>query len=189
MTRCSSTQHTLIAYATRAGSTREIAHFMGNIFIQHGKPVEVLEVKAVKHLEQYDALLLGTNIRAGQVMPEILRFAQHNAAWMPRLPKAYFVVCGTLRTDTPDTRAIVEAYLEPLVRISPPLSKGLFAGRIDPQTMDLPWRLILKNITEGSMTPGDFRRWDLIRLWTESVVTRLEQGAALMSIANQMAAV
>lgn len=184
-----STQPTLIAYATRAGSTREIAHFIGNIFLHHGKPVDILDIRAVKHPEQYAALLLGSNIRAGQVMPEILRFAHHNAAWMARLPKAYFIVCGTLRSDTPDTRAIVEAYLEPLMRISPPLSNGLFAGRIDPQTMDLPWRLILKNITEGSMTPGDFRRWDLIRSWAESVMALLEQSSALAGSASQTASV
>ncbi|MFN8530266.1 MAG: flavodoxin domain-containing protein [Anaerolineae bacterium] len=189
MIQCRSARPIAIAYATRAGSTREVAHYIGNIFLQHGKRVDVLDVKAVKHPEQYAALVLGTNIRAGQVMPEILRFAQHNAAWMVSLPKAYFVVCGTLRTDTPDTRAIVEAYLEPLVRISPPLSKGLFAGRIDPQTMDLPWRLILKSITEGSMTPGDFRRWDLIRAWAESVIKLLEQGPALAGTASQTASV
>lgn len=165
----------LLAYASPGGSTAEIAEAIGRTLRQAGAEVDVTPVEEAAGLDGYDALVLGSAIRAGKLQPSIVSFAERHAAAMAALPVAYFVVCATLREDTPENRLTVHGYLEPLRRTKTPVDEGLFAGRIDHRTVRFPFSLVLRLMKAAE---GDWRDWDSIRNWARGLAPRLT-GAAL----------
>src|SRR5688500_3500374 len=93
------TNHMLVAYASRAGSTAEVAEAIGEVLREAGAEADVRPVQAVEGLAGYDALVLGSAIWVGKPLPEALRFAAAQQRALANLPVAYFVLCDTLRED------------------------------------------------------------------------------------------
>jgi menaquinone-dependent protoporphyrinogen oxidase len=162
----------LVAYASRAGSTAEVAAAIGATLREAGLSVDVSPLREIDGLEGYQALVLGTAIRAGRLLPEATRFAKAHAAAMGQMPVVYFAVCATLREDTPTNRATVAAALDPLVAIKTPLDVGLFAGRLDHEMLEVPARWLIRLMRAAE---GDWRDWDAIRAWAATLPARIEQ--------------
>jgi menaquinone-dependent protoporphyrinogen oxidase len=92
------------------------------------------------------------------------------------MPVAYFIVCMSVRDDTEEGRAQVAFYVDQMRARAPqvqPVDVGLFAGKVDPETLPLPSRLIVKALKSEE---GDFRDWETIREWASSVVPALLNG-------------
>lgn len=156
----------LVAYATKAGSTAEIASQIGEKISQKSLAVDVLPLSKVKDLGAYSAVVLGSAIRIGSVLPEVKSFVEKNQAALTQKPFSMFVACMTLNEDTEANRATVSAYLDPIRAMVKPASEGLFAGVIDPSKVSILDRLIIKAIKPPI---GDFRDWDKINAWAESL--------------------
>lgn len=168
----------LITYGSRTESTRQIASFMEHI-IQAGRPnveVDVLSVKEIHdypiHWSRYDAAIIGTATRLAKPLPEVVQFVRDHVAELRKIPTAYFIVSLTLREDTPENRATVRKYLDPLVAVHPPVEIGMFAGRFDPALVEQPLRFFATH-GKTDLPRGDFRNWDAIRAWTEAVTHQL----------------
>ena len=162
---------TLIAYASRAGSTAEVAETVGDVLRESGIDVDVRSVKDVTGIAGYDSLVLGSAIWAGKPLPEMLRFAADHRDAMARLPVACFILCDTLRESTPANRQVALGYLAPLRKLLEPVSAGMFAGRRDFSTVHpvLAWVLMrLFHLAEG-----DWRNWEQIRAWAVTVASQL----------------
>jgi menaquinone-dependent protoporphyrinogen oxidase len=67
---------TLIAYASRAGSTAEVAEAIGEVLRESGIDVDVRSVKDVPDVAGYNSLVLGSAIWAGRPLPEMRRFVK-----------------------------------------------------------------------------------------------------------------
>jgi len=160
----------LIAFATRAGSTAEVAEAIGKALSDSGAAVDVCPVKDIHNLSPYRAIVVGSPIRMGRWLPEALTFLKTHQAELSRMPVACFVTCVTLTNDTVENRRTVDAYLDPVRAILRPVSIGLFAGAMDGSKLSFLDRLMMK----ATKTPeGDFRKWDEIHLWGESLQTVL----------------
>ena len=166
---------TLIAYASRAGSTAEVAEAVGVVLREHGIDADVRSVKDVADLAGYDALILGSAIWAGKPLPEMRRFVADHGDAMAGMPVAYFILCDLLREDTPANRQTAVGYLTPLRELHEPVSEGLFAGRRDFSKVHpfLSW--VLKHVLR--LVEGDFRDWDQIRAWAATVAAQFTQEA------------
>ena len=156
----------LVAYATRAGSTVEVAQSIGQVLSGTGAMVDVKPVKSLHGVNGYDAAIIGSAIRMGQWLPEAVQFVKTNRGALSRIPTAYFLVSGTLREDTPDVRQKVSAYLDPVRQILEPASIGLFAGKIDYSTVSFLERFLVQTMKEPE---GDWRNWEAIRNWTRAL--------------------
>ena len=167
------TPRVLVAYATRSGSTAEVAETIARTLREAGCEAEVRLLKEVRDLDGYDALVLGTAIRYAKPLPEVLKFAERHRAALCRLPVAYFAVCGTLKEDTPEHRATVLAYLDALRQIKQPVSVGLFAGAIDYRQLNPVMRWFAAHDQTGAMAEGDWRNWDQIGAWAAELAPRL----------------
>ncbi|MRR14695.1 hypothetical protein EG833_04560, partial [archaeon] len=121
----------LIVYGSWAGSTAEVADFIGTILAEGRYRVDVKPVESVKSMSGYHAVIIGSAIRVGKVKPGVLDFVKVHKAELEKIPTAYFVVCMTMKDDTPENRRIVDAYLDPLRGEVRPMDSGLFAGRMD----------------------------------------------------------
>ena len=165
-------QHrTLIAYASRAGSTAEVAETIGEVLRERGLDVDVRSVRDVTDIAQYDALVLGSAIWAGKPLPELLKFMAGQRDALAGVPVAYFILCEMLRDPTPAHRQITLGYVTPLRKLREPVSIGMFAGRRDFSTVNplLCWFLTrLFRLAEG-----DWRNWEQIRAWAAALAPQL----------------
>lgn len=160
----------LIAYASRCGSTAEVAEAIGQVLREAGAVVDVRPVKDVHDLGPYRGVMIGSAVRMGKLLPEALRFAKGHQDDLRRMKAtAYFVVCATIIEDTPQNREQAATFPRPLCEIRQPVSVGLFAGRVDPSKMEFPWNLMCRLFMKGTMAPGDGRDWDAIRAWAGDV--------------------
>ena len=162
---------TLIAYASRAGSTAEVAETIGNVLRESGLDVDVRSVKDVQSLTGYDALVLGSAIWAGKPLPEMQRFVADQHEALARLPVAYFILCDALREDTPANRQIALGYLSPLRAAKQPVSVGMFAGRRDFSKVHPLLRWFLMRVVR--LAEGDWRDWAQIRAWAVTLAAQL----------------
>lgn len=156
----------LIAYASKAGSTAEVADRMGKILSDHGLTVDVKPISSVRDLNAYQAVILGSAIRVGSVLPEAMKFIQDNQTTLAEVPFSLFIVCMTLEKDTEENRKTVSDYLNPVREVIRPDNEGLFAGVMDLKKLPLIERLMIKAMKAPL---GDFRRWDEIDTWTEKL--------------------
>jgi menaquinone-dependent protoporphyrinogen oxidase len=156
----------LVTFATRAGSTYEIAARVAEVLRGAGAIVEVKPVAAVHEVKDYDAVVVGSAIRMGHWLPEAVRFVETNRESLSRIPTAYFLVSGLLRNDTPEMWRQVLAFLDPVRALHEPVSIGLFAGRLDYSTIDGPDRSIAEAVSSAE---GDWRNWEAIGEWAHNL--------------------
>lgn len=165
----------LIAYATRIGSTREVAEVVGQILRDAGAEVDVRLAREIYGLSWYDSVVLGTPIRSGHPLPEAVGFAQRHQVELRGMPVAYFTLGITMIEDTPQNRAAATTVARPLLEIKQPISLGLFAGKVDHTRFRQPRRFLLGLIKSGPMVDADHRDWNIIREWANSLIPVLVQ--------------
>jgi menaquinone-dependent protoporphyrinogen oxidase len=153
----------LVLYGTRAGSTAEVADFIGKKLSERNWYVDVEGVEGAKDLGSYQAVVIGSAIRKGSVLPEVRKFVRARRAELRMVPVAYFAVCMTLREDSPANRAKASTYLDPLRSEVTPVRVGLFAGKMDYTKLDAGSKLIANVVR---IPAGDFRDWKAIEAWT-----------------------
>jgi menaquinone-dependent protoporphyrinogen oxidase len=155
----------LVAYATAAGSTGEVAEAIGKALREGDATVDVRRAKEVAGVGDYRAVVVGTGVRAGRVYQEAATFLETHQEVLSKVPVAYFVVCMTMQDDTEDARCQAGTYLDQLQEKAPavePVDRGLFGGAMDYKKLPLPLRLIMKVMKASE---GDFRDWEAIRAW------------------------
>ncbi len=160
----------LVAYASRAGSTGEVAETTGQVLCEAGAAVDVRLAKDVTDLSPYRAVVVGSGIRVGKWLPEAVGFVEKHRGVLSQVPVAYFAVCLTLKEDTEENRREVAAYLDPVREVVQPVDVGLFAGVMDYGKLPFIFRLMMKAMKSPE---GDFRDWEAIRDWAGQVRARL----------------
>jgi menaquinone-dependent protoporphyrinogen oxidase len=164
-------QRVLIAYATRAGSTPEIAAAIGETLSARGCAVDVKPVKSQPALNGYSAVLLGSAIRMGSWLPEMVDYIKANQLAMTQsismgMPVGLFTVHMLNTGDDPARRTARLAYLD---RVRPLLGKveeAYFTGVIDLEKLSFLDRWMVKMVQSPL---GDRRDWNKIRSWAPVV--------------------
>ncbi|MBE2271635.1 MAG: flavodoxin domain-containing protein [Anaerolinea sp.] len=167
------TKKILLAYATRVGSTIEIAEAVAAVLREWGLDVDVRSTHERLDVDRYEAVIVGSAIRMGKWLPEAVEFVEQHRTSLREIPVAYFVVCHTMSEDTPEHRDMVLHYLDPVMRAVPdvqPLSIGLFGGEINPHKLNLMNQLVVKLV---NAPVGDFRNWTQIRNWASVIAPML----------------
>lgn len=161
----------IIAYATRAGSTIEVAQAIGKKLAAGGAAVDVKPVKNVVNLKDYQAVVLGSAIRRGALLPELMDFVKNNKEELKNIPVACFIVCMILREDNEQNRAKAASYTKPLRDELPFVDTGFFAGKLDYSRLNFIDTFIIKYFIG---TPeGDLRNWQKINDWAENLGAKL----------------
>ncbi len=160
----------LIAYASKAGSTSEIAAAIGEVLNKSGMDVTVERVNNVKDISAYQAVVVGSLIRMGAWAPEAKKFIESNKETLDKVPTAFFTACSTLKEDTVENRATVAGYLEPIHQIYKPLESGMFAGKMDTSKLSFFDRTIINMMSKGEDPNKDHRDWNAINAWAEKLV-------------------
>ena len=159
----------LVAYATKCGSTEEVAQAVGRVLRQVGADVEVAPVQKVKDLAQYSAVVLGTCIRMSKPIGEATRFAEKHRRALNERPVALFSVGLGPRDKTLEGDRAAAEFIQPLKEMIEPVKLGLFAGKVDHAKLGFFFRLAAKRDDTGTLTEGDWRDWAAIEAWAQEL--------------------
>jgi menaquinone-dependent protoporphyrinogen oxidase len=176
------TTKTLICYGTRYGTTSEIVEEMAKTARDAGAEVDVIELQKnlpEVNLKDYNLVVVGSGIQAGQWKKEPLKFIENNLSDLMQTRLALFVVCGD--AGNPERCDVAQAeYLDKVAASYPelnPVSTGLFGGMFDFKRYNFVVRTLVKRIVKSRAPPGeelpermDFRDWDKIRQWIRELV-------------------
>src|SRR3954453_9641992 len=105
----------LIAYATRGGSTREVAKAIGAALEDAGVAARVLPVAQVTTLSDYTSVILGGPLYVGRFPKEFRNFIRRQRESLERLRPWCFVL-GPTRNETKDFDAARSQALKQLSR-------------------------------------------------------------------------
>jgi menaquinone-dependent protoporphyrinogen oxidase len=157
----------LVTYATRAGSTVEIAQVIGETLGQRGFSVDVRPVYERPVLDGYKAVLIGSAVRMGSWVAEAVEYVKNNQTALNRLPVALFSVHMNNTGDDPESMANRKAYLDAVRPLLNPVDAAFFAGKIDLSRLSFIDRQISQSM--GALDE-DRRDWDRIRTWASRVL-------------------
>jgi menaquinone-dependent protoporphyrinogen oxidase len=158
----------LVGYATKYGSTREVAEAIAATLREGGLEVDLQPMRAVRTLEGYGAVVMGAPLYMFRWHKDAKSFlSRHREALMER-PVAVFAL-GPFE-DVPKQWQDVRANLDKELAGFPwfaPVAIEIFGGVFDPAKLTFPYNLVpgLKK-----MPVSDIRDWTAIRAWANSVV-------------------
>jgi menaquinone-dependent protoporphyrinogen oxidase len=194
----------LVAYATMAGSTEEVAQAVGEEIAKSGTEVVVLPINEIKDLSGYGSVVVGGPMIMGWHR-QALGFLKRHRAALQETPLAVFVTAMSL-TQTGETSMVegvpvyvdedlpkspadeaslnfrerysrLENYLRPIIRAArpaKPVSIGVFGGRLEYGR--LKWWAVLFVMLVVQAPAGDKRNWDAIRSWAGGLPEVLGSG-------------
>ena len=158
----------LVTWATRYGSTREVAEAVAEVLRENGLAVEARPLQNVDRLDDFDAIVLGCAIYVSRIHRDARRFLSANRDTLSRKPVALFVL-GPVHNDEKQWSSARGQVSKELGRFPwfHPVAQAIFGGRWDPATVGFPFRFLpaLK-----SMPVSDARDWDGIRAWAGTLV-------------------
>ena len=156
----------LITYATRTGSTVGIAEAIGAELSRRRLEVDIQPVTAKPALDAYEAVILGSAIRMGSWLPEMVEFIKTTQVSLRVRPVALFTVHILNTGEDEASRVARLAYLNAVRPLVNPVDEMFFSGKIDLEPLSFVDRLMVKMVKSPI---GDFRNWERIRTWSASI--------------------
>jgi menaquinone-dependent protoporphyrinogen oxidase len=155
----------LVAYATYAGSTADVAAAIGETLGERHFAVDVKPIKDNPSLTDYHAVVLGSAVQHGRWLPEAMTYVEANQAALQTMPAALFCVHIQNTGDDAKSQRNRLAYLDEVRLLVDPVTEGFFAGRFDRRGAEL----ILPGLLARLTPPLDFRKWEKIHGWAEKL--------------------
>lgn len=160
----------LIAYATKNGSTTGIAEAIKEELASAGHAVEVQEMKAVKTLDCFDAVIIGAPLYCAKPL-DMEKFTGKFREALAKLPVAAFAVGISPVTKEEKQVAQAEKLLHEALGPLQPVAETVFAGKLDPASLNFITRKLMVDL--GKLPTGDFRDWNAIAAWAEEAGKKL----------------
>jgi menaquinone-dependent protoporphyrinogen oxidase len=164
----------LVTYASKYGATHEIAARIGEVLKKTGWDVDVMPADRVNGLEPYRAVVLGSAVYAGQWQKSAVAFLEKYEKQLSDLPVWLF---SSGPTGEGDPVALLKGWRFPsaqqaLVDRILPRDVAVFHGDLDTKKLNFAEKLIIKGVKAPT---GDYRDWESIDRWAESIVETLKQ--------------
>jgi menaquinone-dependent protoporphyrinogen oxidase len=162
----------LVAYASKYGSTQEIAKRIGIVLQGAGFSVDLHPVEEAQDLRSYSAVIVGSAVYGGQWRKEAAEFLAANQQVLAERPVWLF---SSGPTGEGDPAEIMKGWrfpetLQPIADRIQAQDIAFFHGVLDPKKLNLAEKLIVKGIKAPL---GDFRDWDRIEQWAEEIARAL----------------
>ena len=166
----------LVTYATRYGSTQEVAEAVAAALQEAGLQVELQPVKKARPGDSYRAVVLGAPLYIGSLLKEAQRFLEQNREGLVGRPVAIFAL-GPLSADEKELEGVRAQLDKELAKFAwlKPVEAQVFGGKYDPKKLRFPDSLLgaLPASPLYQRPAGDYRDWDAIRSWARSLAAKL----------------
>ena len=166
----------LIAVASKHGSTREIAGAIAEEMRKSSIDTTIRDVGAVKSIDAYDAVILGSAIYAGSWLPDAQNFAKEYREALSKLP-VWLFSSGPLGADTPQPQVNPDKIATSLGMVEV-RDHCVFVGKLDPASLGVAERIMVRVVGAPA---GDFRDWEDIRGWAQRIAAELCQESVATS--------
>jgi len=159
----------LLAYASRFGSTQEVAETIAATLREAGLEVDLQPMLEVKSLDHYDAVLLGAAIYNAKWNADAHQFVSQHQDALSQLPVAIFTL-GPLSSSEAAKRNSrrqldSELAMYPWLR---PVAVEIFAGKYDPSKPGM-------GFFDRFVPARDVRNWDAIRAWANELSAQIKR--------------
>jgi len=159
----------LLAYASRFGSTQEVAETIAVTIREAGLEVDLQLMQDVKSLDRYDAVVLGAAIYNAKWNADAHQFVMQHQDALSQLPVAIFTL-GPLSTSDAakrNSRRQLDSELAKYPWLMP-VAVEIFAGKYDPSKPGM-------GFFDRFVPARDLRNWDAIRTWAKALSAQLQQ--------------
>jgi len=166
-------KHVLVAYASKHGSTREIAEVIAEQLWLHGLTAKTVAADRVDNIEPYAAVILGSAVYANRWQAAATRFLKRHRDALSRRPLWIFT-SGPL--DPADARDHTPGRARRLADRAGAKGHATFGGRLSDEPTNFVERAMVR------ATPAekrDARDWTAIRRWADEIARALVTVPAL----------
>lgn len=170
------TETILVGFASRYGSTREVAEAVAATLSEKGLEVDLQPLRKVGSLESYRAVVLGAPLFIGLWHKDARKFLSRHREALSKLPVALFTL-GPLNKEEKDW-AEVKGQLDKELAKYPwlkPVASELFGGKYDPALLRFPYKMLVTMPVSPlrHMPASDARDWEKIRSWAAGLARKL----------------
>ena len=163
----------LVTYASKHGSTAEIARHISEILQENQLAVTFGTIGEVNYVASYDAIIIGSALYSRQWMPAATQFLKTRVDILASKPTWLF---STGPTGEGIAHEMFGGFrfteeLQPYVDTIQPRDSAVFHGKLDLAKLSLAELQSVKNYG-GAL--GDFRDWDTITAWAQGIVRELQ---------------
>jgi menaquinone-dependent protoporphyrinogen oxidase len=165
----------LVAFATRYGSTQEVAEAIKVTLHHAGLATDIKQLRDVRTLQEYGAVVMGAPLMMFKWHKDAFGFLSRHRQTLQKLPVAVFAL-GPVHDphdeeEWQNSRAQLDKELAKVPWFKP-IVLQMFGGKFDPAQLKFPL-----NKLAGSAPATDIRDWDAIRTWAASLPTALAHPA------------
>jgi menaquinone-dependent protoporphyrinogen oxidase len=155
----------LVAYASKHGSTQEIAERIAGRLRERGEQVELRGFNEVQDVTGYRAAVIGSAVYFSSWVKEATEFVRKHETALAEYPIWLFSSgpTGDAVLPAPKELAGLEAAIHPR-------NHRIFTGALDPKKLSFPERIAVKAVKAPL---GDFRDWTEIDAWADSIAAEL----------------
>lgn len=167
----------LVAYASKYGSTQEVAEAIATALRENNLLVDLMPVRKIKTLEEYTAIVLGAPLYIASWHKEARSFLSRNREALTKRPVAVFAL-GPLNDDESEweeVHAQLDKELEKFAWFKP-IAIEVFGGKFDPKKLHLLDKIIVSLPASPlhGMPASDLRNWTSIRAWARKLATQFQ---------------
>jgi menaquinone-dependent protoporphyrinogen oxidase len=164
----------LVGYATKYGSTQEVAEAIAATMREGGLEVDLQPMRAVRTLEGYAAVVLGAPLYMFRWHKDAKSFLGRHRQALTQRPVAVFALgpFEDVPKDWQEVRSEIDKELAKYPWFAP-VAVEVFGGVFDPAKLTFPYNLVpgLKK-----MPVSDIRDWTAIRAWANSLPAKFGLG-------------
>jgi menaquinone-dependent protoporphyrinogen oxidase len=167
------TARILVGYATKHGSTIEVAEAIATSLRHGGYEVDVGAAADMRTIDGYSGVVLGGALYMGHWHKEAVRFLKQHRHALEEIQLAVFAMGPkTLaEADVAASRKQLDDALETVPELTPALV-AIFGGVVDPSKLRFPFK---------RMEASDARDWDAIAAWGREVAALFAKDVAVVS--------
>jgi len=170
----------LVAFGTKYGTTAKVAEEIADILRSKGVETSVLVLRKERRniVDGYDLIVVGSSIIMDKWSKGALAFLEANQRALSKKKVAMFVCSANMYTNPEKAEQYRKMYLDDVAErfgIVASVPKGLFGGEIDFGRFGFLTRAMVNSIMRDKLqgvdlsNPFDFRDWDAIRSWADSL--------------------
>ena len=164
----------LITYATKHGSTTEIADKIAETMVSAGVHAVALPVEHVNDLTPYSAVVLGSGVYAGQWCKDAANFLKMHEKELAERPVWLF---SSGPTGEGEAETLLKGWhfpndLQAVADRIHPREIAVFHGDLDDKKLNLLEKVIVKGVKAPM---GDYRNWYEIIAWAQHIAEELKQ--------------
>jgi menaquinone-dependent protoporphyrinogen oxidase len=160
----------LVAYGSKGGGTEGLAKIVADALREEGFTVEVAPARTVRHVEDYDAVVVGGALYAFRWHRDARRFVKRHTVELRRRP-TYLFSSGPLDYSAAEHDILPVKGVQALMDRISARSHVTFGGRLAPDVKGFPASAMAKKHA------GDWRDPVQVRSWAESIAADLRAPA------------